>query len=156
MKRIGNIAALVVSALAVAALVFAWRQQVEIASMSQLRSQVLILRVAGVGLVSVLGVLAVAGPRWCAIPFAVVIQYAFLLPLFAFGGNSPLFWAIPYMKFVPQTTGQYVAGTMELDHLILWHRFGLAGIIGVLSASALLFLNDSLHRRNRRSQQPPA
>ena len=56
---------------------------------------------------------------------------------------------MPYMKFVPQTTGQYVTGAMELDHLILWYRCGLGGIIAVVTGAFLLFLNDFIHKRNQ-------
>ena len=153
MKRIGNLAALVVIALGIAALAFVWRQQINIVSMPQLRAQVLTLRIAALALLGILGVVTLRGPRWCALPFALVLHYAFLLPLFAFSGKSPVFWAIPYMKFLPQTLGQHITGTMELAHIILWHRFGLAGIVAVLAATSLVLLNDVIHERNEVRQQ---
>jgi hypothetical protein len=59
-----------------------------------------------------------------------------------------------YSKFVPHVIGQHMTGTMELDYLILWHRFGLAGIIAAVTAAMLLFLNDMIHKGNGSQQNP--
>jgi len=151
MKRIGNKTSVALLFLGIAAMAFVWRQQAEIISMPQLRAQFLTLRVAAISLLLVVGFVVADGPRWTTIPFAIVLTYCFTMPLFRFEGRSPFAWALPYMKFVPKSTGEFVTGTMELDHYILWHRFGFAGIVAVVVAAGLLLLND-LIRRNRQEE----
>ena len=137
MKRTRTPPAVLVLAMAVAALAFVWHQQVEVAAMPQLRMQFLALRCAAVCLIVVLGALAATGPRWTAIPFAVALLYTFTTPLFRFSGRSPLAWALPNMEFIPRTTGEYVTGTMELAHHVVWRRFCLAGVVAVLAVRAI-------------------
>jgi len=115
-------------------------------SMPQLRAQWLTLRCAAICLMCVLGVLAVMGPRWVAWPFALGLLYTFTMPLIRFAAR-PFAWAMPYMQFVPRRViGENIIGRSEPAVHIIWHRFGLAGIIAVLAATALCVLNDRIHR----------
>jgi hypothetical protein len=149
MKRIGNTAAVVLLALAIAALAFVWYHQAKVVTMPQLSAQFVTLRSAAMGLLVVIGVVVAFGPRWTAILFALVLTYCFAMPLFRFAGKSPFAWALPYIEFVPKTTGEYVTGTMELDFYILWHRFAFAGIVATIAGAGLLLLNDMITRRRQ-------
>lgn len=153
MKKIGHIAAAGIILIAIAALAFVWWHQSAISGTPQLLLQWLTLRLAAIALLVILVFPVVLGPRWTCLPFAVVLHYSFLLPLFAFGGKSPFRWMLHYAYFEPVTTGEYVTGRMEVGRLILWHRFGLTGIIAVLTTTLLLMISDILKKKANKPQE---